>query len=155
MKARRIDLDESVGVDDAMRRIAIVRFCEVLSLALALRDARERPLHDFRIACKRLRYALERFAPREPSLREAAVRLSQIQDTLGEAHDRDVLLTLLDEQLRATAARIRSDRKACIERARALWHDAFAPFGPFEGLVHFTGLEPLPESAYGVGLGLA
>lgn len=154
MKARRIDLSESFSLDDAMRRIAIVRFAEVLSLAPALRHKRETELHDLRIACKRLRYTMERFSGEQPTLAEAAVRLAQLQDALGEAHDRDVLLGMMDGSLSKTIARIRNEREACIERAKALWHDAFAPFGPFEGLVHFTGLGPTPQSGYGVGVAL-
>jgi CHAD domain-containing protein len=145
VKARPIDLTEACGVDDAMRRIAIVRFAEVLALAPALRSERSNQLHDLRIACKRLRYALERFTPREPSLFAAASRLHQLQDALGDFHDRDNLLTMLGPTLRATAHRVHTERDEALARARALWRDAFATYGPFEGLMRFTGL------GYGVG----
>jgi CHAD domain-containing protein len=147
MKARRIDLSDACGIDDAMRRIAIVRFAEVLSLVPALRRGRNDELHALRIACKRLRYALERYVPREPSLLEAASRLSQLQDALGELHDRDLLLQMMSKELHVTAQRIRMEREDALARARALWRDAFAPYGPFEGLMRFTGL------GYGFGDG--
>ena len=145
MKARRIDLSDACGVDDAMRRIAIVRFAEVLTLAPALRRRRSQELHDLRIAYKRLRYALERFARLEPSLVDAAVRLAQLQDALGEAHDRDVLLMKVPRELHRTRTELQRQREECVNRAEGLWHDAFAPYGPFQGLVRFSGLD------YGVG----
>lgn len=148
MKARDIDLTVACGVDDAMRRIAIVRFAELLTLAPALRTQRARDLHDFRIACKRLRFALERFTSKEPSLLEAASRLSQLQEALGHWHDRETLLVHVSV-LHLTARRIATERDDALSRANALWRDAFATFGPFEGLMRFTGL------GYGLGDGEA
>jgi CHAD domain-containing protein len=149
MKARHVDLSDSCGVDDAMRRIAIVRFAEVLTLVPALRHGRSTDLHDLRIACKRLRYALERYTPREPALLEAASRLGQLQDTLGDLHDRDLLLLAMPKDLHVSAQRVRMQRDDALARARALWRDAFATYGPFEGLMRFTGL------GYGFGDGPA
>jgi len=140
MKARRVDLSDAAGVDDAMRRIAIVRFAEVLTLVPALRRGRAAELHALRIACKRLRYALERYVTREPALLEAASRLSQLQDALGEVHDRELLLAEMPKGLHVTMQRIQTERDEALARARALWRDAFATYGPFEGLMRFTGL---------------
>lgn len=147
MKARPIDLDDAWGVDAVMRRVAIVRFAEVLALSPALRRGRPDELHALRIACKRLRYALERFSAFEPALHDAGVRLSQLQDTLGEVHDRDVLLRALPAEARNTSHRLSVQREEALGRTRALLHDAFATYGPFEGLVRFTGL------GYGAGDG--
>ena len=152
MKPRRIDLDELYGPDTIMRRVAIVRFAEVLGLAQALRHARAAELHDLRIACKRLRFALERFSTFEPSLHEAVIRLAQLQDALGDIHDRDVLMELLPKSARNTAHRLEVQREDAVTRARALWHDAFATFGPFAGLVHFTGLGHGVGEAFGTTL---
>jgi CHAD domain-containing protein len=149
MKARPIDLSDAWGIDDAMRRIAIVRFAEVLTLVPALRHGRNRELHDLRIACKRLRYALERFTSREPALLDAATRLAQLQDVLGDLHDRDVLLAIMPRDLHASSHRVHGERDDALARARALWRDAFATYGPFEGLMRFTGL------GYGFGEGEA
>lgn len=145
MKARPIDLSESCGIDDAMRRIAIVRFAEVLTLAAALRRESNSGLHELRVACKRLRHALSRFSIREPSLLEAASRLAQLQDALGEWHDCALLLAALSPEMHATRSRIVSLKSDAVARARALWRDAFARYGPFGGLVKFTGL------GYGLG----
>ena len=155
MKPRQIDLTEAAGIQDAMRRITIVRFAEVLALAPALRHRRTQELHDLRVACKRLRYALERFARLEPSLFEAVTRLTQLQDVLGNVHDRDVLLNELPRELHQTMQRLREQRETSVDRARALWHDAFAPYGPFEGLVRFTGLGVSYGLGDGVGVGAA
>lgn len=147
MKARHIDLTVACGVNDAMRRIAIVRFAEVLTLAPALRSRREGELHDFKIACKRLRYTLERFTAREPSLLEAATRLRQLQQALGAWRDCEALLQMLPLELGSTGRRVASERDDSLSRANALWRDAFATYGPFEGLMRFTGL------GYGVEAG--
>ena len=140
MRARSIDLSHSVGIDDAMRRIAIVRFSEVLGLAPALRTQNSGEIHDVRIACKRLRCALERFTRREPALLEAAGRLTQLQDSLGLWHDCVVLLAALPPGLGVTRQRLTAERDDALARSRALWRDAFAPYGPFAGLIRFTGL---------------
>jgi CHAD domain-containing protein len=147
MKARHIDLSEACGVEDAMRRIAIVRFAEVLALAPALRQGAPAALHNLRVACKRLRYAISRFTVREPSLLEAASRLAQLQDALGEWHDTLLLLEAMPTTLRIVRSRTRELENDALARARALWRDAFATYGPFAGLVRFTGL------GYGVGDG--
>ena len=147
MKARAIDLSSAFGIEDAMRRIAIVRFSELLTLSPSLKSGKARDLRGARVACKRLRCALERFAKREPSLLEAASRLAQLQDALGDWHERDLLLAVLPPELESTARRIRGEREDALSRARALWRDAFARYGPFAGLVHFTGL------GYGFGDG--
>jgi CHAD domain-containing protein len=149
MKARRVDLSQACGVDDAMRRVAIVRFAEVLTQAPAFRRARSEDIHALRIACKRLRYTLERFAVREPGLVDAVGRLTQLQNALGEVHDRDVLRAIVPHQLHRTLARVDTERAEAVARALALWRDAFAPYGPFEGLMRFTGL------GYGLGEGEA
>ena len=145
MKARQVDLAEACGVEDAMRRIAIVRFAEVLTLAPSLRAEAPVALHDLRIACKRLRHALARFTVREPALLEAASRLAQLQDALGEWHDHALLAQRLPQEARAGKARARELGADALARARALWRDAFATYGPFADLVRFTGL------GYGLG----
>jgi CHAD domain-containing protein len=147
VKARNVDLSEACGIEDAMRRIAIVRFAEVLTLAPALRKDSTAELHDLRIACKRLRHALLRFTIREPSLLEAASRLAQLQDALGEWHDCSLLVEQVPVESRGVRARLRELANDALARARALWRDAFATYGPFADLVRFTGL------GYGLGDG--
>ena len=94
---------------------ALARGARVDDAASTRRD--KQGLHDFRIACKRLRYALERFQTLEPSLEAIAERLRSLQDALGEAHDRDVLLAILPPTMPATERRLTSEREAFVDRA--------------------------------------
>jgi CHAD domain-containing protein len=142
MKARAIQLASAPNATEAVRRIAAVRFAELLALgpALASRDARG--MHDLRIAAKRLRYALERFSGARRGLNRAAQQLARLQDALGEAHDLDALQRKLDRRsLVQTAATLRRERKRCIDRARRLWRRAFLRRGSFKPLVAFTRFE--------------
>lgn len=137
MKPHTIDLTASHSIEAAMRSIAMMRFSEVLALSTALRKRQSADLHAFRIACKRMRYTLERFTPLWPSLSEAAAAFTTLQDTLGEAHDRDVLVERLGAQAPKTTRRLQHEREACVNRAAGLWKDAFAALGPFDGLLRF------------------
>jgi CHAD domain-containing protein len=102
------------------------RVSEVRRLAGGLQQRDQRGLHDFRIACKRLRYALERFEDLEPSLDTVAKTFAKLQDALGEAHDRDALLSILPAAMVRTERRVRNEREASIDRAVVLWTQAQA-----------------------------
>jgi CHAD domain-containing protein len=66
-------------------------------------------LHELRMAARRLRYALEVFAPLYAGRLEAAHDLLvELQDLLGEIHDCDVWLEFLPVFLEAERARARS-----------------------------------------------
>jgi len=123
MKPQRVDLRGVTAVEEVVERVLETRLREARALAPALERRDTQSLHDFRIACKRLRYALERFESLEPSLEEAAQRLASLQDALGEAHDRDVLLAILPPAMPETARRLRAERAARVESAAALWDD--------------------------------
>jgi CHAD domain-containing protein len=115
------------GVTDSTelaRRVLQTRLREVRRLAGGLETRDQRGLHNFRIACKRFRYALERFDELETSLEEPANSFALLQDALGEAHDRDVLLSILPAAMAQTEHRLRADREACVDRAGVLWTQA-------------------------------
>lgn len=84
------------------RRILQVRIDEVYSYdGLVADPANVTELHDMRIACKRLRYLLEIFgiafeADLEPFLEE----VRGLQDLLGDIHDCDVQIPMLQGHLR-------------------------------------------------------
>jgi len=121
MKPQRVDLRGAHGVGEVAKRVLQTRLSEARALAGALERREPRALHDFRIACKRLRYALERFEELDSSLALAADRLARLQDELGEAHDRDVLLAILPPAMGQTERRLQSEREACVDRAIMLW----------------------------------
>jgi CHAD domain-containing protein len=123
MKPERVDLGGVTGVEELVDRVLQTRLREARGLTAGLQRRDKRGLHDFRIACKRLRYALERFGDLEPSLQAVAQRLAELQDALGEAHDRDVLLTILPPAMAATERRLQSEREACVDHAVAFWNE--------------------------------
>jgi CHAD domain-containing protein len=123
MKPERIDLHGVKDVAGLARRVLQTRLSEVRRLEPGLEHRDKQGLHNFRIACKRLRYALERFETREPSLRATAERLALLQDALGEAHDRDVLLSVLPPTMAQTERRLRDERALYVERASVLWKE--------------------------------
>jgi CHAD domain-containing protein len=121
VKPQRVDLRGARHVGDVAKRILETRLNEARGLAGELEKRERQGLHDFRIACKRLRYALERFEALESSLALAADRIARLQDELGEAHDRDVLLAILPSAMGQTERRLQSEREACVDRAIMLW----------------------------------
>ena len=133
MKPRQIALRGAHGRRETIDTIVHCRLDEVLALASALQPREQRALHDFRIACKRLRYALERFEKFDPELETAAERLAQVQDALGEAHDRDVLLAILPPTMPQTERRLLQERGTFVDRAAALWSGLPASLRPRYG----------------------
>jgi CHAD domain-containing protein len=123
VKPDRVGLENVSDVTTLIVRVLTTRMREVVRLSGALQQRDPHSLHNFRIACKRMRYALERFASLEPSLHPTADRLALLQDALGEAHDRDVLLAILPAPMTITERRLRGEREACVERAAALWDE--------------------------------
>ena len=108
MKARKVKgLEPGMAFGEAAEKILAVRLDELCSFAPAAADPSQvEALHDMRIAAKRVRYVLELAEPESARVKTA----KQLQDLLGEIHDCDELLPLVDrhvEKLRdedATAA---------------------------------------------------
>ena len=89
---------------DAGREAMTARFRELQDLSASLyRPHKIRPLHEMRIAAKRLRYAIELFAPcwNEP-LASYAKEIAKLQNSLGELHDCDVWIAEIGAALRET-----------------------------------------------------
>jgi CHAD domain-containing protein len=129
MKARKVKgLDPAMPFAEAAQRIAAVRAQEGLALARRAQDpAKVKPLHDRRIAAKRLRYLLELTGPAD-----VVKPLRRLQDQLGELHDCDVQLPEIralaraaDEReakgLRAIAIHLARRRAECFERFLQDW----------------------------------
>ncbi len=92
-------LDPDKRLRPNARRILAVRIDEVYSYdGLVADPANVTELHDMRIACKRLRYAMEMF---EPALGEEAKPILKglvaVQDHLGELQDMVVALATVNE----------------------------------------------------------
>ena len=84
------------------RRILAVRIDEVYQYDGDVADpAKVTELHDMRIACKRLRYLLEIFgAAFEDDLHPYIDEVKELQDVLGDIHDCDVQVPMLQAHLR-------------------------------------------------------
>ena len=121
MKPRRVELNGARSVRDVIDAIVRTRREEAAALSAALVSREPQALHDFRIACKRLRYAMERFRKRVPEFEQPAARLGEMQDALGEAHDRDVLLAILPPTMPETERRLNEERDELVDRAASIW----------------------------------
>ena len=94
-----IDPDGTLAAN--ARRILAVRMAEFYAHAPAVgRPEASQALHDLRIAAKRLRYTLELFRVvfGDPGERQIE-RVKALQEELGELHDHDVRLALIEEEL--------------------------------------------------------
>lgn len=133
-RAREVELDCEEPFSLAAARVVEVRAAEVFEHAEGVLDLGDvERVHDMRVATRRLRAALEVFAPCFPRKRhrKALKRVKALADALGERRDRDVtigLLESLDGELREGD---RAALAALVESQRAeqrLANEALAPF---------------------------
>jgi len=115
-------------------RVVAVRAAEVFEHSDGVLDMEDiEPLHDMRVATRRLRAALEVYAPCFPSKRhrKALKRVKKLADALGERRDRDVAIEFLTgfagEAPDADGAAI----EALIERLRREQLQANEELAPF------------------------
>ncbi len=105
-RARQVDVDCEAPFAVVAAQAVEVRAAEVLARSAGVldRDDPER-VHDMRVATRRLRAALEVFAPAFPRKRhrKALKRVKALADALGERRDPDVEIELL-ESLRGEVA---------------------------------------------------
>ena len=77
-------------------------FGELDSFADAAQDpAEDKALHDMRIAAKRVRYVLEVSEPVLPGAKSGVTAAKKLQDVLGEIHDCDELLPVIERHVGA------------------------------------------------------
>jgi CHAD domain-containing protein len=132
MKAQRIEgLEPGMPLDTAARRIVAVRAAELYAFVPEALDERSvAALHDMRIAAKRLRYLLELVGFCFGEIGgEAQGRARELQEVLGEIHDRDVMLDRIavirdrdSAGFDALAARFRAERRGQFIHFCELWN---------------------------------
>jgi CHAD domain-containing protein len=126
------DCEESFSA--SAERVVAVRSEEVFAHSEGVLDLEDiEPLHDMRVATRRLRAALEVYAPCFPAKRhrKALKRVKRLADALGERRDRDVAIEFLvgfaDEAPETDRAAI----VALIERLRREQRQANEELAPF------------------------
>ena len=113
------DCEESFSASAG--RVIEVRAAEVFEHSDGVLDIGEiENLHDMRVATRRLRAALEVFAPCFPSKRHrrALKRVKALADALGERRDRDVAIEFLERFADDAPASDRPAVTALAERLR-------------------------------------
>ncbi len=115
-------------------RVVSVRAGELLEHSEGVLDVADiERLHDMRVASRRLRAAMEVFAPcfpRKP-FRRALKEVKEIADALGERRDRDVSISALEKFGGALAAPDRRGVAGMLDNLRAeqtLANERLAPF---------------------------
>jgi CHAD domain-containing protein len=124
MKARAVEgLDPAGALRPNVARIVATRLDELrcLSKAALVPDASEAQ-HDLRIAAKRLRYVLELFASclGGKGAEEAGRAARQLQSTLGDLHDCDLMLGKI-EGIGSVEALLRERRERLFREFVTLW----------------------------------
>jgi len=143
------------------RRILRVRIEEVWSYEEAVGDpANVTELHDMRIAMKRLRYLLEIFdVAFDDDLAPFVDEVRDLQDVLGDVHDADVQLPMLEEHLRTLevhggtpggGADERPGVRTLIARARVRRDEGYRRFRAHWARLAAEGFRRRLEDALGV-----
>lgn len=117
----------------AAARIVRVRTAEVFAHSKGVLDLDDvEPLHDMRVATRRLRAALEICAPCFPPKRhrKALKRVKRLADALGERRDRDVEVELLTGFEETAPAADREALAARIETVRGEQRQANEALAP-------------------------
>lgn len=141
-----LDRGASLGVN--ARHILRVRIAEFYAYAPIVADpAAVEPLHDLRIAAKRLRYSLELFRRVLGAAADEQIeRIKSLQEYLGLIHDLDVRIALIEADLldlarEQTAAVGAALAASPAERHRAITTAALRPppDDPRRGLLALLG----------------
>ena len=146
-RARAIpDLAAADTYATAAAKIVSVRAREVADHAHDVLDVADiEPVHDMRVATRRLRAALEIFEPCFPP-KEFSAALAQVKaiaDALGERRDRDVAIAALEELAAGMPAPDRPGIRTLTERLRVEQAEANAALAPFVDAGQLAALSEL------------
>jgi CHAD domain-containing protein len=96
---------------------------ELMDLSVSLyRPRKSNPLHEMRLAAKRLRYAIELFAPCwEEPLSPFAKEIARLQSSLGELHDCDEWIREVGASLLRHETKLAVAEERLAQRAAAFW----------------------------------
>lgn len=142
-RARELSLDCDQPLRLAAARAVAVRTEEVIERSAGVLDLDDpEPVHDMRVATRRLRAALEIFAPCFPAKahRRELKRVKALADALGERRDRDVQIEFLEGFAREAPAEDRAGLAALLEELREERHTANLAL---EGLIREERLSEL------------
>jgi hypothetical protein len=142
---RSLRPDQSLSLN--ARRILRVRTGEFFALTPSISAGSSGPLHDLRIATKRMRYSIELFAQmlddRAPACLE---RLKTLQEVLGDIHDIDVRIDTIQRELESVALEETQSLAQALARSPAATHQAVLtsalrppPDDPRRGLISLLG----------------
>lgn len=144
------DIEPEGSLAENARRILAVRIAEFYSYApIVTNEAASEALHALRIAAKRLRYTLELFRVvlGESGARQIE-RVKAIQEELGNLHDADVRVALIQDELTELLAEQTAALGKTLAAAPVSAHQAIAstalrppPDDPRRGLVALLGRE--------------
>jgi CHAD domain-containing protein len=122
-RARKIEgLKPGLPYDQAARRIVATRSAELFEHSNGVLEMADiEPLHDMRVATRRLRAALEVFAPCFPKQRHRRVLadVNELADALGQRRDRDVSIAFLEPFLEPLPAAERRRLQKLLSDLRA------------------------------------
>lgn len=118
------DIDPNASLSVNGRRILRVRIAEFFAFAPIVSDERAiTELHDLRIAAKRLRYTLELFRVAFGDAGETQIeRVREIQELLGQLHDSDVRIALIEDELTSLAVEQTRELSRALAEAPAAAH---------------------------------
>jgi len=146
-KAREIEgLSSEEPYASAAAKVVAVRARELVDHSARVLDVDDiERVHDMRVATRRLRAALEVFAPCFPTKDHAAAlkEVKALADALGERRDRDVTVAALSEFAAALSVADRPGVESLIGHVRAEQMEANAALAPYVAEDRLNGLTGL------------
>jgi CHAD domain-containing protein len=133
-RAREVELDCEAPFGMAAAQVVEVRAAEVFEHSAGVLDLDDvEPVHDMRVATRRLRAALEVFEPCFPRKRHrrALRRVKALADALGVRRDLDVEIELLEGLAGEVAEEDREALRALIGDLRSRQRQANDDLAPF------------------------